>query len=321
MVGPGMERERERESERESELEIVLRRVGLPPRVSARIASMGLTVEDILATPSRELASKLRIDRKVADRLIRTAAEVASTPKPASHVPRRRILSLGVRSVDGLLGGGLSEGSFVELYGEPGSGKTQFALHLCVRAMLPQERGGLGGGSVYIDTEGGFSAARLREMAEGQGVPPDLALSSVRVVRARSVPSLMASLDAADGLVREGEAVLVVIDSLLAPFRLDYRGMGELAERQHALAEALAIVRRTTARGGIVLATNQVVGGREKRPAGGYVLGHAPDVVLSIRRSLGLRRILGVVDSSFLPEGEVLLAITRRGLEDVDEKL
>lgn len=70
------------------------------------------------------------------------------------------------KSMDKLLGGGLSIGELTEIVGMPGVGKTQLAMQLCVDASLPKSYGGVGGEAVYIDSEGSFSPERCHSMAE-----------------------------------------------------------------------------------------------------------------------------------------------------------
>ena len=52
-------------------------------------------------------------------------------------------INIWCQSVDELLGGGFETKSITELYGEFGSGKTQFSHQLAVNAMLPVKEGGL----------------------------------------------------------------------------------------------------------------------------------------------------------------------------------
>ena len=56
---------------------------------------------------------------------------------------------------------GLSTGEAVELYGEPGTGKTALMLECALRCILPQEAAGHGCGAVVVDTQGGFDVLRL----------------------------------------------------------------------------------------------------------------------------------------------------------------
>ncbi|MDP6846097.1 MAG: ATPase domain-containing protein, partial [Candidatus Poseidoniia archaeon] len=63
-------------------------------------------------------------------------------------------LPTGCPSLDELLGGGVEAGALTLAYGEPGSGKTSFALQLAREVLAA------GGESVlFIDTEG-LSAER-----------------------------------------------------------------------------------------------------------------------------------------------------------------
>ena len=67
----------------------------------------------------------------------------------ASELINQDILRLptGSRSLDDLLDGGIEAGVITQVYGPPGSGKTQLCYTLCV--MLPSNYK-----AIYIDTEG-----------------------------------------------------------------------------------------------------------------------------------------------------------------------
>mmetsp|Transcript_11824 Transcript_11824/g.17349 ORF Transcript_11824/g.17349 Transcript_11824/m.17349 type:complete len:352 (+) Transcript_11824:187-1242(+) len=70
------------------------------------------------------------------------------------------------KSVDNMLGGGISLGELTEVCGLPGAGKTQLAMQLCVNSSIPEMVGGVCGQAIYIDTEGSFSPERCRSMAQ-----------------------------------------------------------------------------------------------------------------------------------------------------------
>ena len=60
-------------------------------------------------------------------------------------------LSTGDKELDDWLEGGLSSsGSIVEISGESGTGKSQFALQLCLSVQKPIEFGGLNGRMNYL---------------------------------------------------------------------------------------------------------------------------------------------------------------------------
>jgi RecA/RadA recombinase len=72
-------------------------------------------------------------------------------------------LPTGCKSLDNLLDGGIEAGVITQVYGPPGSGKTQLCHTLCV--MLPPNYN-----AIYIDTEGSFRPERIKEIAEAKGL-------------------------------------------------------------------------------------------------------------------------------------------------------
>ena len=70
------------------------------------------------------------------------------------------------KSLDKLLGGGVSLGQVTEISGLPGTGKTQLATQLSVLARLPREFGGVEGRTLYVDAEGSFVPERAYSMAD-----------------------------------------------------------------------------------------------------------------------------------------------------------
>jgi len=101
--------------------------------------------------------------------------ELAALPAEESLVGRyTQTCTLGCPLLDGLLQGGVPVGSITELVGESTVGKTQLCLQLLLTAQLPPERGGLGGRSLYIHTEGPAPLVRLADLAISvPGLGPD----------------------------------------------------------------------------------------------------------------------------------------------------
>ncbi|PWA23272.1 hypothetical protein CCH79_00020571 [Gambusia affinis] len=168
-------------------------------------------------------------------------------------------LGTGCPVLDQLLRGGLPVGGVVELAGESGAGKTQLGLQLCLSVQYPVEHGGLSAGALYVCTEDPFPVRRLQQLISEQtslrsDVPPSLigrlrfsdniyvehAADLVRVTSVlRSggafgqpqahrcvVPqdSLQVCLSRrAALLLAQGRVRLVVVDSVAALFRCEFR--------------------------------------------------------------------------------------------------
>lgn len=53
-----------------------------------------------------------------------------------------------------------------EVYGESGTGKTQFAIQLLLNAILPEKAGGVNGGALYVMAAKALNEKRFSEMKD-----------------------------------------------------------------------------------------------------------------------------------------------------------
>ena len=93
-----------------------------------------------------------------------------------------------------------------------------------------------------------------------------------------------------------------------------------------SLAKFLRSLQRMADEFGVaVLITNQVVacvdgggfaGGPTMKPIGGHIIAHASCTRLALRKGRGEARIVKVVDSPMIAEGEATFAITDVGIDD-----
>ena len=93
-----------------------------------------------------------------------------------------------------------------------------------------------------------------------------------------------------------------------------------------SLAKFLRNLQRLADEFGVaVVITNQVVaqvdggafmGGDTKKPIGGHIIAHASTTRLALRKGRGESRIVKVIDSPMIAEGEALFAITEDGVAD-----
>ncbi|MBW0496954.1 hypothetical protein O181_036669 [Austropuccinia psidii MF-1] len=257
------------------------------------------------------------------------------------------VLSTGSKALDALLGGGIQSQSITEVYGEFRCGKTQLCHTLCVTTQLPTDMGGGAGKVAYIDTEGTFRPERIRAIAERFGMEPEAVLDNIIVGRAANSEHQMeliihlAAKFAEDGdfkllvcfrilIALEGSYKKLItkkiVDSILALFRVDFSGRGELSERQQKLNQMLARLTRISEEFNIcVFLTNQVqadpgaasmFAGADKKPVGGHVLAHASSTRIALRKGRGDERVAKLCDSPDMPEGEASYKITLGGIDD-----
>ncbi|PPQ67193.1 hypothetical protein CVT25_005794 [Psilocybe cyanescens] len=230
---------------------------------------------------------------------------------------RVNLISTGSKSVDSILGGGLMSQSISEVYGEFRTGKTQLAHTMSVVAQLPPELGGASGKVglklsvpvlltdkfdkvAYIDTEGTFRPDRVRSIADRFGVDGNMALENILYARAFNSEHQMELINECSlRFAEDKDYRLLIVDSIMALFRVDYSGRGELSERQQKLAQMLSKLAKLAEEYNIcVLLTNQVqsdpgatmtfVAGGALKPIGGHILSHASATRMFLRKGLSV---------------------------------
>ncbi|MGC8649320.1 MAG: DNA repair and recombination protein RadA, partial [Candidatus Micrarchaeia archaeon] len=194
---------------------------------------------------------------------------------------------------------------------------------LCVNVQLPKEKGGLEGGVLFVDTEGTFRPERIASIAEAQKLDPKSILDNIAYVRVETTEQQMLTVERADKLIVEKGIKLIVVDSLTSLFRAEFVGRGALGERQQKLNTHIHKLQHLADTYNLaVYITNQVMDnpgilfGDPTTPIGGNVLAHAAATRLYIRKSKEDKRIVRLVDSPNMPEGECIIRITKAGITD-----
>ena len=302
---------------------------GIGPTTAEKLKAKGYSTLDSIAAASphelSELAGVSVAAAKGAIEAARQATTVAFETGEAIFQKRKEIgkISTGSKSLNEMLGGGVETNGILEAYGKFASGKTQLGFQLCVNAQQPTNKGGLGGAVLFLDTEGTFRPERIEQIANGSGVDPKECLENIYVVRCSVTEQQILTIERADKLIRDKNIKLIVIDSLIALFRSEFIGRGALGERQQKLnshvhrLQQLADTYNLT-----VYVTNQVMDnpgilfGDPTTPVGGNVVAHAATTRLYLRKSKEEKRIVRLVDSPSLPEGECIMKITPDGVRD-----
>ncbi|XP_071319563.1 meiotic recombination protein DMC1/LIM15 homolog isoform X2 [Trachinotus anak] len=297
-----------------------------------KLKSVGIcTVKGIQMTTRKALCNikglseaKVEKIKEAAGKLL-TAFEYSAKRKQVFHI------TTGSQEFDKLLGGGVESMAITEAFGEFRTGKTQLSHTLCVAAQLPGEDGYSGGKVIFIDTENTFRPDRLRDIADRFNVDHDAVLDNVLYARAYTSEHQMELLDFVAAKFHEEGGVfkLLIIDSIMALFRVDFSGRGELAERQQKLAQMLSRLQKISEEYNVaVFVTNQMTAdpgagmtfqADPKKPIGGHILAHASTTRISLRKGRGEMRIAKIFDSPDMPENEATFAISAGGVTDAKE--
>lgn len=306
---------------------------GIGPKTAEKLREAGYIDLMAIATASAgEIAAIADLGEGVAAKAIAAARDALSMgfETGTDALERRKQvgrITTGSKEFDALLGGGIETHAMTECYGAFGSGKSQLAHQLAVNVQLPKEKGGLGGGVIFIDTESTFRPERIEQMAKAVGLDAKKVLANIHVGRAYNSDHQVLLADKAKDIMKEKNIKLLVVDSITAHFRADYIGRGTLANRQQRLNQHIHNLQKIAdTYNAAVYITNQVMSrpdilfGDPTAAVGGHVLHHAATYRVYLRKSKGDLRIGKMVDSPNLPEGEALFRVTQDGIIDKDKE-
>lgn len=302
---------------------------GIGEMTAAKLRSANIdSLEKIAVLSPHELAGMCVISVETAKKAIQVARESTTIEYETgeSFYEKRKSIgkvSTGSKSLDELIGGGVETNGITEAYGKFSSGKTQLGFQLSVNVQLPLNEGGLNGNILFIDTEGTFRPERIKTISEAAKLDFNKTLENIIYVRAKTTEQQILTLERADKLIKEKNIKLIIVDSLTSLFRSEFIGRGALGERQQKLNHHVHRLQTLSDKYSLaVFITNQVMDnpailfGDPTTPIGGNVLAHAATTRLYLRKSKEERRIVKLVDSPYMPEGECVIKISNKGIRD-----
>jgi DNA repair protein RadB len=224
-------------------------------------------------------------------------------------------ISTGSSRLDELLSGGLTAQTMHLLYGEAETGKTTLAIQCAVNCAR------VGYKTIFIDSEGTFSAKRLTQIAIDsiQEIAQDIILA-----RPKTFKEQTAILDRLDDYVTE-KVGLIAVDTITSLYSAELGGESKITfklnrelNRQMASLAQIAKTRKVA-----VLVTSQVRSvfmAREVdlEPVARRVLKFWSSVVINLKltqQSGVVRAVLEKHPKSLRPQ-DCLLRIVEKGIED-----
>jgi len=226
-------------------------------------------------------------------------------------------ISAGSNDLDKWLTGGYETDIITTIYGPAGSGKTNF----CVLAGMSQAK--KGGKVIFVDTEGGFSVERFKQVA-GEGY--EKILKNVLLLKPTTFSEQEKAFDKLLKEIKNARISLVIIDGMTMLYRLELaearkeddkseisRINSKLARQMRILAE-IARTRKIP-----VLITNQVYsdfgsgvdGGVHM--VGGDILKYWSKCIIELQSKYGKRKAVMRKHRS-LPEKELNFVINMGGV-------
>jgi DNA repair protein RadB len=124
-------------------------------------------------------------------------------------------ISSGDFDIDKFLGGGFENDVITTFYGSGGSGKSNFCMMVCVSVARA------GGKVVFIDTEGGFSIDRFKQIHRGETNEVKDSLGCIFLLKPVDFKEQEKAFDSLSKYLKKEDVSLVVVDSIAMLYRLE----------------------------------------------------------------------------------------------------
>lgn len=221
-------------------------------------------------------------------------------------------VSSGTEVIDELLDGGLESDIITTFFGPAGSGKTNVAL-MALKNVIDS-----GKKAIYIDTEGGFSVERVKQISSDAKKIFDNTI----VLKPTTFKEQNSAFEKLKKIVND-KIGLIIVDSIAYLYRLESAG-DEIQEVNKSLGKAIGDLNSIARKMQIpVLITNQVYSLFDERDkvnmVGGDLLKYSSKCLVELQITPENNRRALLRKHRSLPEKEVLFKIVADGLEKTKE--
>lgn len=182
-------------------------------------------------------------------------------------------------AIDELIGGGIEKGTITQIFGPPGSGKSNIALTLTVNVAKNNKK------AIYIDTEGGISVERIKQIAKFDF---SKIASNIMVFEPTTFTEQNENLKSIEFWLRNNheDVDLLILDSAVALYRVDDMKSSKLNKE---LGKQMGILSKIARQYDIaVVLTNQIYnsfddeGNNDIKAVGGTILQYWSKVILQL---------------------------------------
>jgi len=235
-------------------------------------------------------------------------------------------ISAGSFDLNKFLFGGYETDIITTLYGPGGSGKSNF----CVLTATSQARKGKK--VIFMDTEGGFSSDRFKQIHRGTREEIERDLQNILLLKPTSFKEQEESFEKLLSHVKKGDVSLIIIDSIAMLYRLELgdaitaNDSEKISEVNRKLAKQLRSLNEIARKQNIpIIITNQVYStftqNSEDREAerrvsmvGGDLLKYWSKCLIELQNFRGKRKIILRKHRS-LPVKELAFEIVNAGIK------
>lgn len=219
--------------------------------------------------------------------------------------------SSGCKKIDDLLGGGFEVGTVTQLFGEPGSGKTNICLQLAIETVKRGKK------VVYIDSEG-FSPERFDQIA-GDGV--EKIAKDIIIYEPLNFEQQYSAIKDIEKMI--DNVGVIINDSAVSFYRFELdeeRGIELKRELANQIACLLQLARKYDV---AVVITNQIYMDADSgkfHPVGGNMVEHLSKTIVQLEKVEDGKRRAILLKHRSRPEGvSCEFALTQDGVRDISK--
>lgn len=224
-------------------------------------------------------------------------------------------ISAGTEVIEMLLGGGYETDIVTTIYGPAGSGKTNLVLLAAVNMSKQGKK------VIYIDTEGGFSIARLKQLTSNS----KKVLSNILFLKPTKFSEQKKAFEKLKGVVNNKDIGLVVVDTIAMLYRLELGKKEDVYEVNRELGKQIAYLTEIARKKNIpVIITNQVYSNFDERDkinmVGGDIIKYGSKCLIELQMTPNNKRRAILKKHRSLPEDkEVMFEIREKGLKIIKQ--
>ena len=230
--------------------------------------------------------------------------------EPIAHENR---IPTGSKILDAMLEGGYEKDAITTIYGPAGAGKTV----LCLLAAMTMVRNNKK--VIYVDTEGGFSVERLKQISQSINQDYKKLLDNMTFLKPTIFEEQKKSFEKLKEIVND-KIGLIIVDTIAMLYRIEMGKSEEVQDVNRELANQISYLTEITRKKNIpILITNQVYADFEEKGkvniVGGDILKYGSKCLIELQiTQSGNRKAIVRKHRSLKSEREIIFKIVEGGI-------
>lgn len=219
----------------------------------------------------------------------------------------------GSAAMDWLLEGGYEKDCITTIYGPAGSGKSNICM-IAVAASPPKKK------IIYIDTEGSFSIARLKQLTDDY----ENVLNRTLMLQPTDFSEQKKAFEKLKGVIGKKEVSMIIVDSIAMLYRLAIGQTKNIQNVNRELGVQLGYLTQVARKNHIpILVTNQVYADFEEKDkvkmVGGDLLNYASKCLIELQKNDG-KRTATLRKHRSIEDGKIItFKIEDKGIEEEED--